>query len=96
MRSDRPSDIGLRTICSMIATAAVATLTSANGAFAQETAKGLLAVRKRRQKDCSRFECARRGRFATARSAQQGKKSSRLQTCRFGFFDARTTRTEFG
>ena len=41
MRSDRPSNIGLPTICSMIATAAVATLTSANGAFAQETAKGL-------------------------------------------------------
>ena len=49
MRSDRPSDIGLRTICSMIATAAVATLTSANGAFAQETAKGLLAIQVRSQ-----------------------------------------------
>ena len=44
MRSDRPSNIGLPTICSMIATAAVATLTSANGALAQETAKGLLAI----------------------------------------------------
>jgi hypothetical protein len=49
MRSDRPSNIGLPTICSMIATAAVATLTSANGAFAQETAKGLLAIQVRSQ-----------------------------------------------
>ena len=49
MKSDRPSTIGLPTICSMIATAAVAVLTSATGAFAQETAKGLLAVQVRSQ-----------------------------------------------
>jgi len=85
MRSDRPSDIGLRTICSMIATAAVATLTSANGAFAQETAKGLLAVRVRSQ-----------GQVCDSPISATREKSSRLQTCRFGFFDARTTRTEFG
>ena len=33
MKSDRPSTIGLPTICSMIATAAVAVLTSANWRF---------------------------------------------------------------
>jgi hypothetical protein len=33
----------------MIATAAVATLISVNGAFAQETAKGLLAIQVRSQ-----------------------------------------------
>ena len=49
MRSDRPSNVGLPTICSMIATAAVATLTSVNGTLAQETAKGLLAVQARSQ-----------------------------------------------
>ena len=49
MKSDRPSTIGLPTICSMIATAAVAVLTSATGAFTQETAKGLLAVQVRSQ-----------------------------------------------
>ena len=49
MRSGRPSNIGLPTICSMIATATVATLTLANGASAQETAKGLLAIQVRSQ-----------------------------------------------
>jgi len=49
MRSDCPCNIGLPTICSMIATAAVATLSSANGAFAQETAQGLLAIQVRSQ-----------------------------------------------
>ena len=49
MKSDRPSTIGLPTICSMIATAAVAVLTTATGAFTQETAKGLLAVQVRSQ-----------------------------------------------
>jgi hypothetical protein len=49
MRSDRPSSIGLHTICSVPVMAAVATLALANGAFAQETAKGLLAVQVRSQ-----------------------------------------------
>jgi hypothetical protein len=49
MRSDRPSNIDLPTICSVIATAGVLALTSANGTFAQETAKGLLAVQVRSQ-----------------------------------------------
>jgi hypothetical protein len=49
MRSGRPSNIGLPMICSVIATATVATLTLANGAFAQETAKGLLAIQVRSQ-----------------------------------------------
>jgi hypothetical protein len=49
MRSDRPSKIGPPTICLMIATVAAAALTPANGAFAQETAKGLLAVQVRSQ-----------------------------------------------
>ena len=85
MKSDRPSTIGLPTICSMIATAAVAVLTSATGAFAQETAKGLLAVQVRSQGQVCDNPI----------SATRDKKQS-ARTCRFGFFDARTTRTEFG
>jgi hypothetical protein len=49
MRSNCPSNIDLPTIRSLIAVAAVATLAPANGAFAQETAKGLLAIQVRSQ-----------------------------------------------
>jgi hypothetical protein len=47
MRSDRASNINL--ICSLIVMAASAILALANSAFAQETAKGLLAVQVRSQ-----------------------------------------------
>jgi hypothetical protein len=49
MRSDRPSNIRLHTICSATVMAAIATLAMANSTFAQETAKGLLAVQVRSQ-----------------------------------------------
>ena len=49
MRSNGPSDFDLPTICSTIAAAAFAILAPANGAFAQETAKGLLAIQVRSQ-----------------------------------------------
>ena len=44
MRSDRPCNIVVPTICSKIATAMVATLTSANDSFVQETEKRLVAI----------------------------------------------------
>jgi len=84
MRSDCPCNTGLPTICSMIATAAVATLSSANGAFAQETAQGLLAIQVRSQGQvCDNPISATR-------------KNIQPRTYRFGLFDARTIRTEFG
>ena len=49
MRSSCPSNISLPTTCSTIAAAAIATLAPANGALAQETAKGLLAIQVRSQ-----------------------------------------------
>src|SRR6185369_2662965 len=77
MRSDCPCNTGLPTICSMIATAAVATLSSANGAFAQETAQGLLAIQVRSQGQvCDNPISATR-------------KNIQPRTYRFGLFDAR-------
>jgi hypothetical protein len=49
MKSNCPSKVDLPTICSTIAAAVIATLAPTNGAFAQETAKGLLAVQVRSQ-----------------------------------------------
>jgi len=49
MRSSCPSNINLPTTCSTIAAAVIATLAPANGALAQETAKGLLAIQVRSQ-----------------------------------------------
>lgn len=49
MRSYPASSIGVHTVCCMMVAAVVATLASANGTLAQETAKGLLAVQVRSQ-----------------------------------------------
>lgn len=49
MRSNCPSTIDLAAICSTIAATVIATLAPASGAFAQETAKGLLAIQVRSQ-----------------------------------------------
>jgi hypothetical protein len=69
----------------MIATAAVATLTSANGAFAQETAKGLLAIQVRSQGQVCDNPI----------SATRDKKQSAPDVSVW-VLHARTTRTEFG
>jgi hypothetical protein len=49
MKPNRPANIGQRLVFSIAVAPLVAALAPANGAFAQETAKGLLAVQVRSQ-----------------------------------------------